>query len=46
MTDVAFGRITVVHCGRREGYVEQRLGDLAILIQRGRAAGATHVGWS
>ena len=37
---------TIIHLGRREGYIEERLGALARLIQRSRAAGATHFGWS
>jgi len=40
------GRATIVFLGWRKGYIEERLGDLARLIQRGRAAGATHIGWS
>lgn len=40
------GRATVVFLGRREGYIEERLGDLARLIQRSRGAGAAHIGWS
>ena len=43
--DVQKGRLTVVLVGRTEGYIERRLGDLMALIQRGRAAGATHIGW-
>lgn len=43
--DQAPGRITIIDGGRREGYLEARLGDLARLIQRSRAAGATHIGW-
>jgi hypothetical protein len=39
------GAMTVVHCGRREGYIEERLGDLAVLVQRSLAAEATHLGW-
>jgi hypothetical protein len=30
----------------REGYTEERVGDLAKLIQRSRAAGAMHFSWS
>ena len=45
MTDRTPGKMTVVYCGRREGYIEERLGDLATLIQHGRAIGATHIGW-
>ena len=40
------GKVAVIRCARREGYLEERLGDLARLIQRGRAVGATHIGWS
>ncbi len=36
----------IVFLGRREGYIEERLGDLARLIQHSRVAGATHIGWS
>jgi hypothetical protein len=43
--DVQKGRLTVVLVGRPEGYIEGRLGDLMSLIQRSRAAGATHFGW-
>ena len=44
--DAQKGRLTVVLVGRPEGYIERRLGDLMSLIQRSRAAGATHFGWS
>ncbi|MBN8905251.1 MAG: hypothetical protein J0H99_01205 [Rhodospirillales bacterium] len=44
--DMGAGRATIVHLGRREGYVEERLGDLARLVQRCRAIGATHIRWS
>ena len=43
--DVQKGRLTVVLVGRPEGYIERRLSDLMTLIQRSRAAGATHFGW-
>jgi len=39
------GAIIVIYCGRREGYLEERLGDLAALVQRSRVADATHLGW-
>ena len=39
------GRMTMTCLGRCEGYVEERLGDLARLVQRGRAAGATLFSW-
>jgi hypothetical protein len=44
-TDAQEGRMTFTFCGRREGYLEERLGDLAKLIQKSRGAGATHFGW-
>ncbi len=39
------GRMTIINCGRREGYIEERLGKLAALVQQSRAADATHIGW-
>jgi hypothetical protein len=39
------GKMTMIHLGRSEGYIERRLGDLACLVQRSRLAGATHIGW-
>jgi hypothetical protein len=45
ITDTALDRITLVDCGRSEGYIERRLGDLAMLVHQGRAIGATHIGW-
>lgn len=39
------GRMTLIHCGRRPGYIEERLSDLAQLTQRSRSTGATHIGW-
>jgi hypothetical protein len=45
VTETGGGRATFIFCGRREGYIEDRLGDLARLIQRSRAAGATHFMW-
>jgi len=44
--DAGAGRATIVHLGRREGYVEERLGDLARLVQRCRVIGATLIRWS
>jgi hypothetical protein len=38
--------MTMIFLGCREGYTEERLGDLAKLIQRNRAAGAMHFSWS
>ena len=39
------GRMTIVECGRPEGYVERRLKEISDLVNRALAAGATHVGW-
>jgi hypothetical protein len=39
------GKMTMIHLGRSEGYIERRLGDLAGLVQCSRLAGATHIGW-
>jgi hypothetical protein len=39
------GQMTFIHCGRREGYIEEKLDELAVLVQRSRSAGATHFGW-
>ena len=44
--DAQPGTMTLIRCGRRAGYVEERLGDLARLIQRSCAIGATHPGWN
>ncbi len=45
VTDREPGRCTIIDLGRREGYIEERLGQLATLVQRSRAAGGTHMGW-
>ena len=37
--------MTIIECGRPEGYVERRLKVLSDLVNRGLVAGATHVGW-
>ena len=39
------GKMTMIHLGRSEGYIERRLGALASLVQRSRLGGATHIGW-
>jgi hypothetical protein len=39
------GRMTLIECGRPEGYVERRLKDLSDVVNRGLAVGATHVDW-
>ncbi|ATQ70760.1 hypothetical protein CQW49_22505 (plasmid) [Methylosinus trichosporium OB3b] len=43
--DRAPGRMTVVDCGRAEGYLNRRLHELSTLVRQGKDAGATHVGW-
>lgn len=43
--DAQPGRMTMIHIGRNEGYIERKLGELAKVIQRSRAIGATHFGW-
>ena len=40
------GRMTIIHIGRNEGYIERKLGALMKAIQRGREIGATHFSWS
>lgn len=40
------GRLTVIDCGRREGYIERRLEELSNLLNRSIEAGATHMNWS
>jgi hypothetical protein len=44
--DAQPGQITMIHVGRREGYIERKLGALMLAIQRSRAIGASHFGWS
>lgn len=39
------GRMTIIHIGRNEGYIERKLGALMKAIQRGREIGATHFSW-
>ncbi len=39
------GKLSVVRCGRREGYIEERLRELATLVQQTRQFEATHFGW-
>jgi hypothetical protein len=43
--DAQPGRMTIIHVGRDEGYIERKLGELAKVIQRSREIGATHFGW-
>jgi hypothetical protein len=45
VADQQHGKMAVIHCGRREGYIEERLGELAAIVQISRAANATHFGW-
>ncbi|CAH2605945.1 conserved protein of unknown function (plasmid) [Rhodovastum atsumiense] len=40
--DAKSDRLTIIHLGAPEGHIKRRL---AALVQRGRAAGATHIGW-
>ncbi len=44
-SDGAPGRLTLIECGRREGYIEAQLGRLARLSQTGVVLGATHISW-
>ncbi len=39
------GKILVIDCGRAEGYIEQKLGQLSDLVNEGVEIGATHLGW-
>ena len=39
------GRMTIIHIGRNEGYIEDQLGALMKAIQRGREIGATQFSW-
>jgi len=39
------GRMTIIHIGRDEGYIERKLGALMKAIRRGREIGATHFSW-
>ena len=39
------GRMTIIHVGRTEGYIERKLGALMTAIQRARDIGATHFSW-
>ena len=39
------GRMTIIHIGRNEGYIERQLSALMKAIQRGREIGATHFSW-
>ena len=43
--DRELGRMTTIHIGRNEGYIERKLGALMKAIQRGREIGATHFSW-
>ena len=44
--DTQPGTMTLIRCGRRDGYLEERLRDLARLIQHCRTIGATHLRWN
>jgi hypothetical protein len=43
--DPSPGRMTLIDCGRRPGYIENRLRDLTELVQKARTLGATHISW-
>ena len=43
VTDAAPGRATMIHCGRREGYDNEKVVALLMLATTGRGLGATHV---
>jgi len=43
--DDAPGQLTVIDCGRAEGYLNRWLHELAVLVRHSKEAGATHVGW-
>ena len=43
--DAAPDRMTMIHCGRRSGYMEERLSEMSALVERGRVLGATHISW-
>ena len=43
--DAEPSKMPLIYLGRREGYIEERLGDLARLVQHSRTAGATHIAW-
>ena len=44
-TDATPHQMTLIRCGRRAGYIEERLSRLAVVVQKGRAFGATHMSW-
>jgi hypothetical protein len=39
------GKMTMIDMGRREGYIEAQIFELAKLAHRAKDAGATHIGW-
>jgi hypothetical protein len=43
--DVEPGKMTVTFAGCAECYIERRLGELAVVIQRSRPFNPTHFGW-
>jgi hypothetical protein len=44
--DAVPGQPTFIHCGRREGYVEETLKRFSELAQAAKEYGASHIGWS
>ena len=43
--DAEPGRATFIDCGRREGYLNEKLHALAVMAERGREQGATLISW-
>ncbi len=41
--DAGPGRMTMINFSRRPGYVEERLSQLAVIVQKARDFGATHI---
>ena len=39
------GSMVLIDCGRREGYIEQKLALLSDLVNHAAELGATHIGW-
>lgn len=39
------GKMPPIYLDRREGYIEERLRELARLVQHARGASATHIAW-
>ena len=39
-------KATFIHCGRREGYLNERLHSLVVMAEKAKSQGATHIVWS